>query len=370
MTGALASYGEGSLLLLNEAVKKIEDDGGSVALRVADTNSTPEMALTRLKEMHGSGIRIVIGPYSSSEVAAVLPFANEHGIILISPLSTAHRLAIADDNLFRFTPDDVEEGVAVANLAWDDGVRTLLLVNRDDAGNGGLVIAVRDAFPKLGGSTLDGVVYGPNETDFSDEVAHLETVLASSAQLGEVGVYLAGFGEVGDLLTAVSHSPSLSSLKWYGSNSVALSGELIANPTGAAFAVKAGYPNPILGLRPQDEPVWGPISLRVSHELGRAPDAFALAAYDSLVIAYKAASHIGEALNSEETAPGLREHLPRIANQTVGLTGPLDLNEAGDRDEASYDFWSVCQRLSGEFTWVRSATYSIGDGVQNLSTYC
>ena len=176
--------------------------------------------------------------------------------------------------------------------------------------------------------------------------------------------------QVGNLLTAVAHSESLSSLKWYGSNSVALSGELLQNITGAAFAVKAGYPNPILGLRLQDEPKWGPISNKVSQELGRAPDAFALAAYDALVIAYEAAERLGERLNGEETAPGLRYHLPELANKTTGLTGPLHLNAAGDRDQASYDFWSVCERAPGTFTWVKSATYSVGDHVQKLSTFC
>lgn len=371
LTGALASYGEASHLLLDEAVSSIENGGGEVLLRVEDTNSSPQLALQQLKAMHGSGIRIVIGPYSSSEVAAVLPFANENGIILISPLSTAHSLAIESDNLFRFTPDDVEEGVAVANLAWNDGVKALILVNRDDTGNRGLTTAMRTAFPKLGGMAVDGIVYGPNETDFSDEIARLETILASTSVLeGEVGVYLAGFGEVGNLLTAAAQSESLSSLKWYGSNSVALSGELLQNIPGAAFAVKAGYPNPILGLRSQDEPQWGPISNRVSNELGRAPDAFALAAYDSLMIAYEAAEHIGDRLNSEETAPALRYQLPVLANMTTGLTGPLHLNAAGDRDQASYDFWSVCERGAGVFTWVKSATYSAGDDVKKLPTFC
>ena len=246
-----------------------------------------------------------------------------------------------------------------------------IVVNRDDAGNSGLVTAIRTAFPKLGGLVVDGVVYGPNESDFSDEVARLETALASTSVMeGEVGVYLAGFAEVGNLLAAAAQSESLSSLKWYGSNSVALSGELLQNLAGAAFAVKAGYPNPILGLRSQDEPQWGPISSRVSNELGRAPDAFALAAYDALVTAYKAAEHLGDRLNGEETAPGMRYELPALANRTTGLTGPLHLNAAGDRDQASYDFWSVCQRGPGDFTWVKSATYSVGDDVKKLPTFC
>ncbi|MGH2610810.1 MAG: penicillin-binding protein activator, partial [Tepidiformaceae bacterium] len=318
LTGALASYGEASEAALDEAVSAINEAGGpGVDLVVEDTNSDPPTALAKLEDLHDQGIRIVIGPYSSSEVAAVLDFASDNGILLLSPLSTAHSLAIADDNLFRFTPDDIEEGVAVAHLAWEDGIRTVIIVNRDDVGNGGLAIAMRQAFAAVGGTVVEGLVYPANESDFVDEVESLEATLAGiSAPPEEVGVYLAAFAEVESLFSAVVESESLSALRWYGSNSVALSGELIANPTASDFAVTAGYPNPILGLRDADEALWGPVSERVNGHIGRDPDAFALAAYDALVTAHAAAVNAGDSADDSK----LRAEVAAVANTSSGLT--------------------------------------------------
>jgi branched-chain amino acid transport system substrate-binding protein len=226
---------------------------------------------------------------------------------------------------------------------------------------------VRTAFEAIGGTVVDGLVYGADETEFSDEVSTLETTLTSiGAPAGEVGIYLAAFNEVGDLLETAGTSGSLGSLLWYGSNSVALSGELLENEAAAAFSIQTGYPNPILGLRDTDEDEWGPVVASVNAEIGRDPDAFALAAYDALTIAHHALAEAGERADVE----ALKTTLIAAANGSTGLTGPLDLNAAGDRALATYDFWAVCQRSSGAFTWVRVATFAGGGELQRVDATC
>ncbi len=368
LTGALASYGETSEAALSEAVEAIGDDGEpAVTLVIEDTESDPETALAKVQEMHDRGINIVVGPYSSSEVLAALDYADENDVLMLSPLSTAHSLAIADDNLFRFTPDDVEEGVAVANVAWEDGVRTLITVVRDDEGNRGLGIATTEAFEAAGGTVVDGLVYGADESDFADEIASLEaTVAGIAAPSAEVGIYLAAFAEVASLFSAAADSPSLGGLRWYGSNSVALSRELLDDEVAAAFAIQTGYPNPILGLRDADQDMWGPVSDRITEEIGRSPDAFALAAYDALVTAHRAVVDAGEADDTE----ALKAGLVATAESSTGLTGPLGLNEAGDRAFATFDFWAVCEPLTGDYTWLRVATYTAGGNANRLEASC
>lgn len=367
-SGALQSYGENSAATLAAAVDAINAEGDrTIELVIEDTNSDPVTALERLQALYDDGIRVVIGPYSSSEVSEVLDFANDNGILLLSPLSTANALATPDDVLFRFTPDDIEEGVAVANLAWADGVRTMILAYRDDVGNAGLAEAVRDAFEEIGGTVVDGIVYASNETDFADEVASLEMALADlDAPAEEVGVYLAAFAEVRDLLEAASAAESLSNLRWYGSNSVALSTELLENETASEFAIATGYPNPILGRRDADEAQWGPVVEQVATDLGHEPDSFALAAYDALVIAHAALTSVDDATDVE----ALKAAIVEAADATTGLTGPLTLNEAGDRALATYDFWGVCSPADGEFSWIRVATFEGGGEAQRLEATC
>ena len=356
LTGTLASYGETSDAALAEAVSAINSDSETqIELIIEDSASDPATALEKLRALHERGIRVVIGPYSSSEVAAVMDFANENGVIILSPLSTARTLAIADDNVLRFTPDDEAEGAAVASLAWADGVRTIVAVSRDDPGNNGLRTGMKAAFEAMGGTVLDGPTYATNETDFSDEVTAIETAVSSTGSLEQTGVYLAAFSEVTGLFAAASQSATLSGVPWYGSDSVALSRQLVADATASNFAVETGYPNPILGLRAEDEPLWGGLNDALSEDLGRSVDSFAFAAYDALVTAVAALS---------ATAPGadamqLREAIIAAAAEADGLTGPLTLNDAGDRALAVYDFWAVCAGAD-EFVWVKAATAADG----------
>jgi branched-chain amino acid transport system substrate-binding protein len=362
LTGSLSSYGETSKAALEEAATRINsNDGTKVELTFEDTKTDPAIAAERLSALGDRGVKVVLGPYASSEVREAKATADTSGIILISPLSTSRSLAIADDNVLRFTPDDEQEGIAMAALAWADGTRVILPVTRDDEGNKGLQSAMKATFESYGGAFLPTITYATDETDFRDEAQSIAAAIKTEHAAGRtVGVYLTAFNEVTGLFRAASAGdPVLTTVTWYGSDSVALSKELVEDPAAGAFAVVADYPNPILGLDDAEKPRWGPVTDKITSTLGRTPDAFALAAYDGLDVAYAAMSRVGA-----DADPGvLRAELLAAASGHEGLTGSTILNAAGDRASANYDFWSVCSR-DGSLTWVRSAIYTTGSGGQ------
>jgi branched-chain amino acid transport system substrate-binding protein len=158
------------------------------------------------------------------------------------------------------------------------------------------------------------------------------------------------------VLSAASKSPSLQGVKWYGSDSVAQSKELVEDKTAAAFAVAAGYPNAILGVSDSDRALWQPVGDKVKQKIGRAPDAFAFASYDALTVGYRALTK-----SNTTDAGALKKALTEIAAGYHGLTGQTDLNAAGDRATTNYDFWSVCAK-AGQFTWVRTIAYTSAPG--------
>ena len=55
----------------------------------------------------------------------------------------------------------------------------------------------------------------------------------------------------------------------------------------------------------------------------------------------------------------MRKAIVDVARDYTGLTGPTELNDAGDRSLGNYDFWAVCARGTGS-EWVRVATYTAG----------
>src|SRR6266487_1815629 len=106
-----------------------------VRLRVVDARGEPAIALRQLRRLARDRVRIVVGPEKSSEVAAVRRAATSLGVLVISQGSTAHSLAEASDNVFRFVPDDLREGEAVVALLRHDGIDAIVPVWRRDAGN-------------------------------------------------------------------------------------------------------------------------------------------------------------------------------------------------------------------------------------------
>jgi ABC-type branched-subunit amino acid transport system substrate-binding protein len=213
--------------------------------------------------------------------------ANRLGVLLISQGSTAHSLAIAGDNVFRFVPDDIQEGAALVALLEKQGIDAIVPVWRNDTGNAGLVISVRRQFKKAGGSVASGVRYGTDVSDFTPTVGEIDnqvTVLRSGGAV-HVGVYLGAFDEVVQLFNAASRDPLLPSLPWFGSDGVALSPLLIHDPVAAGFAARVDYPNPTLGLDTAAARRSRRLVARVPARLGRKPSAFALSAYDALRVA-------------------------------------------------------------------------------------
>lgn len=122
ITGSWVSLGESSQKALGYGIAEInaymQELGYSTRFRlyIEDTQTDPEIALQKLKSLHARKIKAVIGPQASSEVSACKEYADENDILLISHSSTAHALAIENDNVFRFCSDDRSEGKAVAQL--------------------------------------------------------------------------------------------------------------------------------------------------------------------------------------------------------------------------------------------------------------
>lgn len=327
---------------------------------IEDTRLDPRLALERAQALQQKGAQLLIGPQSSAETAHLKPFVDDKGLLLVSPSSTAGTLAIPGDNIFRFTPADTVEADAVSALMWEDGIRAIVPVWRDDDGNAGLEKATRAAFSKRGGSALAGTRYGAVAEDFSVIVSALGAQIREAIEqhgASQVGVYLAGFDEVAALFTRAGSDPVLGSVRWYGSDGVAHSDALVANAKAAAFAIQVGYPNPLFGLDQGARDIWAPLSERIRARSSLEPDAFAFAVYDAVWVVARAYVASGASLGIEE----LKQAFTTAAASGYGATGWMVLNEAGDRKYGDFDFWAV-REAGGGPRWTRVARYETRTG--------
>jgi branched-chain amino acid transport system substrate-binding protein len=361
LTGNWATLGQTSAVAVEIAVDEVNRylEGNAAGLRfrvaVVDTRLEPERALEEVRALHALGAQILIGPQSSAEVAYLKPYVDANGLLLVSHGSTAGNLAIPGDNVFRFTPSDVPEGVANSAIMWEDGIRTIVPVWRDDAGNSGLEAATRAAFSELGGTALEGVSYDTATENFTATAAALraqveQAIVAEGAD--HVAVYLAAFDEVVQLFASAAMDPLLGTVRWYGSNGVALSDALVSDPTAAAFAIRTGYPNPVFGRDEGASEIWGPLVEQIRARTGHEPDGFALAVYDAVWVAARGYTASGATQDIER----LKQAFTTAAATHYGATGWAVLNEAGDRRYGDFDFWAI-QMEDGVPRWTRVAVY-------------
>jgi branched-chain amino acid transport system substrate-binding protein len=365
LTGSGFSLGRSTVAALQVAAADLRNIGPQfrpVRFRflVRDTQQDPLRALDAIQDLHQRGVKIIIGPQTSSEVAMIKSFADAHDILVISQGSTASSLAIPGDNILRFCPPDTREAEALVALLQHDGIRAIVPLWRNDRGNNGLHDSVQIRFQAFGGKVAPGFRYEPTTTNFSAATNSVASQITSLMGLGfspsTIAVYLAAFDEVVDIFHSAEANPTLANTAWYGSDGVALSAALTGDSSAAGFAASVGYPNPIFGLPDALRNRWQPIADAVEARTGITPDAFALSTYDALFVVNLALVHAKPQKNFGNFKAAFIEE----AEHLRGVTGSTALDAAGDRLNGDFDFWAVRLR-NGIFTWVRVAAYSNGN---------
>jgi branched-chain amino acid transport system substrate-binding protein len=364
LTGGGATLGTSSKAALQIAVQRWNALPAStrkntkLVLDVYDTAHDPGKALIGLQQLADKGAHVVIGPQSSAEVNAIKDRAAALGVLVVSQGSTASSLAIPNDNVFRFVPTDRVEGKAITDLMVHDGAKTIVPMWRSDAGNQGLADTVRATAPGQGAMVAPGVPYGTDTKTFTSALDTLTPqVDAAVATNGadHVAVYLAGFEEVADILAAAKSRPSLAKVRWYGGDGSAEASALVDSADSAAFAVQVhGYPSPLVAL-PATRAAKDKTLIALISKRAKAPaDAFTLAAYDAFNVAAKTLATVG----TNGTVASLGAAFMKAADGYNGVTGKIELDSAGDRTTAPYEFWSICASSpTSSASWARTGLW-------------
>src|SRR5215813_6736855 len=267
LTGSGFSLGRNTVAALQIAARDLKNIGPQyrpVRFRflVRDTQHDPSRALDAIQDLSARGVKIIVGPQTSSEVAMIKPFADAHDILVISQGSTASSLAIPDDNIFRFCPNDRREAEALVALLQHDGIRAIVPLWRNDAGNNGLHDSVQIRFQAFGGTVASGFRYEPATTDFSaatnSVASQIVSLIGGGTNPSAIAVYLAAFEEVVDVFHSAQANPTLANTAWYGTSSLALSAALTGDSSSAGFAASVGFPNPTFGLPDALQKRWHP----------------------------------------------------------------------------------------------------------------
>ncbi len=361
LTGDYAGGGEASRAALDVAAGDINDYFASIGsnhrvrIIIEDTKADPAIALEKLQALEKQGARIVIGPGTSAELEVIRMYADEHGILIISTMSTAPSLAIAGDNIYRFVPPDTYQADVMAYYLKEQGITAVIPVWRGDVWGDELERLTTAAFARGGGKVFDGARYTPDQGEYDTIAADLDLQAARAiAEHGRerVAVYMVSLDEADRIMDAASTTQNLPGIRWYGCDGSALLDVLVMGRP-ARFAEQTGFTCPALWR--QENVASNTATVKKIREiLWRHPDGYSLVTYDTLWIIAMARADAGAA----DTAM-LKTTLERTAGESGGpIFGPMRLNNAGDLSSAHYTFWMVGAD-GNTYRWVPIVQYGI-----------
>ena len=354
VTGGASDHGEDIRFTVSLAEddfnRYLEQNGIDWRLNVVaeDTASSPVIALDKLSAIKAKGINGVVGTYSSAELSNVMGYAEKSNMLLISYGSVAPSLALPGDKVFRFVPDDTKQAPAIARYSAEIGVTNLVPIWRNDAWGNGLIDVIRSEFTNIGGVMDAGIKYNPDAAEFSTEVSLLAAAVekhASEVGSDKVAVIVITFSEITPIMQSASQYDSLSQVLWLSTDTVVNDQELANDAIAQRFLNEAGLVVTAYAL--SSNPVSDRINEQAVEAIGRAPNTYALSAYDAVW-------GIGlSILESDSTeTDDIISAMPIVLETYSGATGTIVLNDAGDVAEATYDVYSI-----NESVWTLLGSY-------------
>jgi len=321
-----------------------------------DTGLNPATALSDLQTLSADGVQVVVGPLSSGEASNVLQYADTNHIVLISPSSTAISLAIPNDYLYRFVPNDAAQSYAIARALVDDKVKDIIVINQQSVYGTGLANATMNRFVALGGHTESEIQYAASASDFTPTLTTAQSEYqAAVAHYGASGVAVVaiGYQEVGQMLIqAKSSFSNLLQANWYGSDGEAQNPDF-TNSTSAAAPISAQVKLiSTIGESPAATAKTNAFVAEFNATAHETPDSYAINAYDATWVAALTILATGQ-----NSGAAIQQALPGIANNYFGASGWTELQPSGDEAPVGYDIYEV-QTVGGTTQWVLAGSYS------------
>lgn len=345
-----------------------EQAGSGIRFTVSftDTHLDTGLTLQAANDFYNQGIRwLVAGPNNSAGVNAIKSFVDQNQMISLSCFSSSPSLAIPGDHIFRLITDDNVQGQALVKMLQYDSLSALVVIWRDDTYGNGLYQVVKERFTSTGATVYDGVHYHPDAIDYDGMIQELSGVVAQAVAAhgaDKTGVLLISYQEAaGFLHAASSRKGDLASVKWYGCDANAQKNSVTSDPVAAGFASTVRFLAPIMAIGTADglPPAAMTLSTRISSITGSTPDAYALSAYDAVMILGQCYDIVGG-----YNADAVKAVLPSICAAYDDLGIQRTLNEAGDLSSANYIFWTVVP-FAGGYAWESYATWiTAGDFIQ------
>ncbi|HEX7387663.1 MAG TPA: ABC transporter substrate-binding protein [Castellaniella sp.] len=181
LTGSLGLLGQQIAKGAELGVADLNAAGGeacTLKLSLLDDQTNPSVGVDAAKKLVDiQHVPAIVGALSSGVSAAILTSVTAPSkVVLISPASTSPTFTkLAQEGKtggywFRTTPSDALQGVAMAKVAKDAGLKKVAILYLNNDYGQGLSEQFSHAFTKLGGVVTENVTYNPAQASYRSEV--------------------------------------------------------------------------------------------------------------------------------------------------------------------------------------------------------
>ena len=345
-TGSLAFLGPPEFAGVDLAINEINEAGGVLGADVTKIDgdsgdTTTDIATQTATRLLGDGVDAIIGAASSGVSFTVIDQITGAGVVHYSPANTSPDFTDYDDNglYFRTAPSDVLQGRVLGDLLVQDGCLDVAVVSLDDPYGTGLTENLVTSLEAGGGALVAEPILYPEGTDsFSAQVTQV-------ADSGAECVVLIGFAETAQIITemvAQGLSAATTPIYLVDGNLSNYGADL---PAGALDGAKGTLPGA------EAPEAFQARLLEVDPELSdfsysaESYDAVITVALAAIAAQSDAGTDIGAAL-PDVTRGGekcmtfaeciaLLEADPAADIDYDGVSGPIEMSDAGDPTEAT-----------------------------------
>ena len=170
-------------------------DGDNFNLILSDSQCDPKAGVDAGgKVVNVEQVVAIIGASCSGATNGMVQSVTiPAGVVALSDSATAPSITDLEDNdtVFRVAPSDAYQGLAIAQLAIDQGYKKLAMTYANDDYNAGIAAVFEQAFQDLGGEITANQAHEPNKASYRSE---LSTLSGNDAEGLAIFAYYGGSG--------------------------------------------------------------------------------------------------------------------------------------------------------------------------------
>lgn len=310
LTGDAAVYGQGIKKGIDFGYNSLAaEDKKKVKLIYEDSKVNAKEAVTAFEKLTAfDNCKVIIGPFSSSELLAIAPNANQKKVVILAPTATAPSISEAGDYIFRIIPSDEFDGSIMSEYVVTklENSTIVILYANDDYGTG-MMESFTNHTNKIGAEILDSFSFGTGTTDF-------KTILEKVKGLNPDATFIVGGKELGYIL---KQSKELDLQTQFLSTGMIENNEIIEIAGNSANNTYYSYPSFRIENKNQ---IVQKFVADFNSKTGNDPDVLNALGYDSFILVNKAISSSPE---------DIKTYLYNL-KEFNGVTGQMKFDSNGD----------------------------------------